>query len=417
MSPVIVNPFRFGAPAGPGIAQTAVGTITTTTGAINTTYVVSGLAFAPKAVIFFAGGATSASNSLGNPRVIMGIATSTSDRRCAGVFSQRSANPTNEAMHYRDDAVFYQHTQGAATTSGRLDVSAFASDGFTCIVDEVFGAGFQLGWMAIGGTGVTNAKTGAFNEPGSTGSLGVTGVGFQPTCVLLIGCGGTAAAPTFVDDSNISFGVATGSGSTEQFVLAGSGNDNVSPSVQRSYIKSGECVALCDAAATSIDFRASFTSFDSDGFTLNVTERASTRVVFYLALRGGSYTVGNTNAHVTLNGTTAISGLGYAPTGIAVWANRNAESTSDTLVSGTRHWSMGAGTAAATRWAHTASTADASAAANGQWGQRTSAVIQFNDFTPVVTGLTDISSMDVDGFTLITDDADGAYFIPYLAIG
>lgn len=412
----LINPFAFGGAPSAGVAECATGTLSISSASIvGATGSVTGLAFVPKAVVFFSTGSTSAANGAGPARQQVGLATSSSDRRVAGVLCSRNSNPTNDAMTYRDDCVAI--LMGGAATAGRLDIQSFNSDGFTYIIDEQFTANLQVSYIAIGGTDVTNAITGSFQEPGSTGDVPVTGLGFQPDCVIFLSTHDTASAPSWVDDSTWAVGAATAAG--EQFVMAEAGNDNVATTLQRRYVKTGECIAGFSAAATATDMRASLVSLDSDGFTVNFAERASTRQVFYLAIKGGSYTVGSTSAHITLNGTTAVSGLGYAPTGLIAWANKNAENTADTPVSGHRYWTMGVATGPADRRTHTMGHGDAvsAAASSTFWGSRASAILQFNDFTPITSGLQDVSSFDVDGFTLITDDADGAYFIPYLAIG
>jgi hypothetical protein len=405
-------------PAAPAVLSAKAGTTSSGTATAGNTVAVTGVGFQPKAIIFFWSNATS-TNATANGTIGRGIgfATSPTDRRYVDALSHHNQAAANEGVSYRDDCcVVLMNTSAGTPTAGRLDLQSMDSDGFTLVVDEQFGTNVVFSWIALGGTKLTNAVTFAIQEPGSTGNQAFTGIGFQPDVLLFAAAGGTTTAPAWVDHSVMSFGFANGITSA---VLADAGEDASDPTVCTSYIKSGECIALHNATATATDFRASLTSMDSDGFTLNVAERASTRWIFGLALRGPSSFIGNFVASTTPTTTQAHSGFGFTPKAIIGMANRNAESTSDTTVKADRAWCVGGCTeiGASTRHGHASLARDAVATSACAKGMRTDTWI-YTDFPGTGTlGQIDIDTIDSDGFTTIIDDADTAMFIPYLALG
>jgi hypothetical protein len=394
------------------------GTTSSGTGVVSTTVAVTGVGFQPKAIIFFWSNATS-TNATANGTIGRGIgfATSPTDRRYVDALSHHNQAAANEGVSYRDDCcVVLMNTSAGTPTAGRLDLQSMDSDGFTLVVDEQFTTNVVFSWIALGGTTVTNAVTFAIQEPGATGSQAITGIGFRPDVLLFAATGGTTTPPAWVDHSVMSFGFANG---TTSAVLGDAGQDTADPTVQTSYIKSGECIALHNAAATATDARASLASLDSDGFTLSWAERASTRWIFGLAIKGPQSYIGSLVASTTPTTTQAQSGFGFTPKAILGMANRNAESTSDTTVKADRAWCVGGCTeiAANSRHGHGSLARDAVGTSSCAKGMRTDAWI-YTDFPGTGTlGQIDIDTIDADGFTVIIDDADTAMFIPYLALG
>jgi len=131
----------------------------------------------------------------------------------------------------------------------------------------------------------------------STGEKSITGVGFQPTKVLFRYCAGVRTKTTDeTRGSNVNnvncyagsgFGFARddGGGSTTQQTThsGGSGNSINANSYQSS---NSHCIFVRYGGQNGEnvgDTSASFTSFDADGFTLNVDNKDDNLLVIYEA--------------------------------------------------------------------------------------------------------------------------------------
>jgi hypothetical protein len=310
------------------------GVLTVGTGAANTVYSAVGLPFQPKAVILFWNGRSSDINANGEAdiRQGFGFATSATDRRCVG--SQRdhaNAAIASDRVHRNDACVVSLDVAGAV--NGLADFNGFTAYGFDLIIDQQFGAAMTVGFLALGGDSLTNVQTGQFQEPGATGNAAVTGVGFQPDCVLFCSAGITTAPNATAAEGHMMFGAAVSS--SQRFVVVGGSDDapGSSSSDTARYGIASECIALLTEAGTPItlDARADFVSMDADGFTLNWLERAGSRYVFYLALRGGRYRVDNFLSQTSLT-TVSESGYEARPRGLLVLSACSGESTADTPV-------------------------------------------------------------------------------------
>jgi hypothetical protein len=130
----------------------------------------------------------------------------------------------------------------------------------------------------------------------AAGSLSVTGVGFQPSQLMFwcesvggvnqdrAGTGGDGA--TNYAGSSVGFAADDG---TRQVVNSGMSGNSVNNSSHFSS-DTGEVIALRYAGQNGTIssggvLQAELTSFDSDGFTLNVTDFNQTEPVFYIANR------------------------------------------------------------------------------------------------------------------------------------
>src|SRR5678815_4287480 len=67
--------------------------------------------------------------------------------------------------------------------SARADFVSMDSDGFT--INWAGASQMKVQYLALGGTGLTNYKTGVASAKTTTGNQSYTGVGFQPTALLV----------------------------------------------------------------------------------------------------------------------------------------------------------------------------------------------------------------------------------------
>ena len=71
-----------------------------------------------------------------------------------------AATSIDAARLSRNDAVVAVMT-AAGVVDGLLDLQSFDSDGFTLVVDDVMPRDQRISYLALGGTGLTNAATGS----------------------------------------------------------------------------------------------------------------------------------------------------------------------------------------------------------------------------------------------------------------
>lgn len=144
-------------------------------------------------------------------------------------------------------------------------------------------------YMIFGGSSF-QAKVGRF-----TGST-VTGVGFQPDCILIFGNG-------YTDNDNqptyFHFGVATGTAAAEQWSTYTFRNYLATP-IGRRYWRDGKVLQ-----------NAALQSFDSDGFTIDT---ATSNTYIYVAIKDplGTFKAGY-GQQPTTNTTQSVTGLGFNP--------------------------------------------------------------------------------------------------------
>lgn len=384
------------------------------TGAVASTVIRTGYGFQPKACIYYWAGHTSATDTSARMDIKagIGVATSATDRRCVTV--QSDDGPTNMATDRKhNNAQCIECLTTAGAVDGNADLQSFDAGGQTLVIDDQFTTDLRVMCLALGGSDITNVATFQLQAPTATGNADFTGLSFQPDAILLFSAGITTAPPSTATSHLLSIGAATG---TAQAVFACMDVDAGGNSATGSYSQLTECVALM-ASATSITFRASFVSFLSNGFRLNWVEVTTGQpYIFGLALKGGSYLVGDISVPATLNATQVETGFGFQPSGALFLTDANTVPTAD--VSNTNLYaSIGAMSSASNRgaqgWnsAHNTTTAQCTTAVDHD-------AVLVVPGNAVVVGLVDVQSVESDGFTTIVDLAmGGAVSVWYLACG
>lgn len=143
------------------------------------------------------------------------------------------------------------------------------------------------------------AKAGALNQPTSTGTQAVSGLGFQPKVVLLMSVGNTTQTGSQAQ-ARLSFGA--GDGSAQGRAWIGS-EDAVNPSRaakghSTSVALSAVSTVNATGASNAADAECAIQSLDADGFTLNWTAAdATVREVLWLALGDATSAGGGAHAY------------------------------------------------------------------------------------------------------------------------
>jgi hypothetical protein len=388
----------------------------TSGGVVGATVVRTGYGFQPKACVYFLNGQVGTVDIVGRKsnRVGMGFAVSPTDRVCVCVNADDAAGTMNTDRRHSNSACVAAFSI-SSTLDGLLDLQSFDAGGQTLVVDDTFSVSYRVHALALGGADLVSAATFQFQAPTATGDQDFTGLAFEPDCVLLTSIGYGTAPTALTTDHILSLGMATSS--ANQAVCAVFDLNASANSATAHYSRTDECVAIL-ASTTSLTFRASFVSFLPNGFRLNWSEVTTGQpYVLGLALQGGSYRVGSFTMPATLNGTEAVSGLGFAPTALLFLSTGAALEAADTPAL-ERQGSIGVATSATNRGAQGWFSQDAQAASVCASIVEHDNVVALPDAAGGVAALMDLQSLDSDGFTVITDDAPAATtVVHYLAMG
>lgn len=276
---------------GNDIVDATVGTINapTSTGS----FVHNGVGFKPDAIMFLynrmSGSSTTANAGFG-----LGFAAANplSDSSCSqqgalmGV-SEDARATSDTARAQRTDRVIYQlNPADTSVDDAEAEFEAFTHDGFVLNwTDLPSDANDKFYYLAIKGG---KWHVGTFSQP-TTGTPpfddSVTGVGFQPTGLLLASFNNVAAT-SIQDHNRISFGAAVST--TSRGNMWSGDTDNVADSIAQSWQGNAKLIRLATEGflgSNTNNAEADLKSFDSNGFTLTWTTRndAVAREILYLA--------------------------------------------------------------------------------------------------------------------------------------
>jgi hypothetical protein len=299
-------------------------------------------------------------------------------------------------------------SDGVTTVEAAADLTSLDSDGFTINWSDAPASAWLMHYLCIGGTTITSAKAGTFTSNAGTGSQAVTDPGFQPSFVLF---GSDLGSFPAGNAQNI-MGVGAASSSSAMAACAFRDRDAEATTNSGTIQVSDACFIALNSGGT-VGRRASLTSFDANGFTLNWST-ASAAGIGYLALAGGSYKVG-VDTQNTTTGTKATSGTGFTPTGLMLLGTNVAASAAENTSQ--MRFSLGAsdGTTEGGTWIQSA---DGAADSDVDSRTYTDKVIGFSTQASTTDAEADVSAFGSDGFTLdwTTADATAREFI-YAAFG
>ena len=295
---------------------------------------------------------------------------------------------------------------------GMLMVSATGTDGYTLRVNDNMSLPFRTHFVALGGSDITNVKSGRFTWPAVTGSLNITGVGFQPDIVFFTSSyWGTLGVTT---NSDFSFGAAIDS--THQGILT-SVITQSTPTSTISYCTDQECVTRGSTSTpASLNGRGKLLSMDADGFTLSFA-RVGTGGIQWLAIKGGKWAIGSLNTSTTVNTKIQATGLGFKPRGAMLLGHGNTKSA---LGTGTGNWvgSFGAFDYRGTNGVHSTFAGTALPTGSTTIGLFHNRAYLNVGFSGSSSGQASMFAMEDDGFILNMDVADNkSNFVWYVAAG
>ncbi len=388
---------------------TTKGNFTKSTGGAPASQAVTGVGFTPKALFLWATPQTAAGIA-GGYQLSLGASDGAIDFSACGTSEDAQATSDTDIRHVVKILTMMDFAQ---TIIAECDLTSFDADGFTVNWTTNDANAYVIHYLAIGGADLTNVDVDNFEINFAAGNQSITGVGFQPDCLIFFGVELFPAPPSVRGGLAMQIGFAISS--TERAVISWASANAISTMSTGRIQKTDECLAYYNAGGTRIA-SADLVSMDSDGFTINKPSSGSSRRVGFLALRGGQYSIG-TETQKTSTGTKAKTGVGFQPTGLLL-AGFNRASVATHQVH--NRISVGAASAAGTEGGTWAGDTDALADSSTDMATSTTKVFTHidTDAPSAVDAEADLSSFDSDGFTLdwTTADAVAREFL-FLAMG
>jgi len=360
---------------------------------------ITGVGFQPKAVIAWLDKTTADQHSAGavsNAAMPMCFGMTDGTSACCWVDND-DFTAGNPYFHPSD---FLRLSSGGAVLLLEATIVSLDADGFT--VDWLTAnSGVVVNYLCLGGTDLTGVKLKSFTGPGATGNLAVTGVGFKPDGMILLGGTPIAMASRA--------GIGFVSGTTGRGTLS-TGFDAGGTATLGRYLRHDKAWSL--VKGSSVFEECDLASFDTDGFTLSyTTEGTSATPMAALCLKGAQFHVGSITQK-TSAGTQATTGVGFQPDAILF------ASVLDTAVT-TPDTGRLAAMVGGTDGTHNSVVGLGDFNEGVSFMLRTAAYASYaDDATPTLQAAASISSLDADGFTLNYSTADAtAREIVYMAIG
>lgn len=203
--------------------------------------------------------------------------------------------------------------------------------------DQVDGIQREIGFLAIGGTELSNFTIKQVNTPSQSGVVNYTGLGFQPGLLFSLSAGvHDSGRVSSVNDSALGMGFGVGSGLGQQYahsqwckhvadddfvITATHGSQSNKHLIAYNYNKPNNADPITDIFEVS----AAFSGVHSDGFSLNWDGvSGSGTQSFILAMEGNLYDVGTfkTVSHDSptfpISKTQTIDGITFRPLAMMV---------------------------------------------------------------------------------------------------
>jgi hypothetical protein len=411
---------------------TAVGYLKTTTGTSN---VVVDFAqtpdCTPKVVIFFGNGRTETTNTLNTSDAEQGMAigaTVGTDNATADTSgddgdegyicnSMTDAAATETGGTIINTKGAFCETDAARNELGYFTLVSFDTDGFTVNPTNAFPTDQTVGYLALGGSDITNVDVEWWDELGTTGNQSRADAGFQPTCMLVFGS--EADSPAEAGDTEINATMSIGAADGTRQGWSGVASDNGVTTIEQ--WRAGNTSRMrgnwdANPTSTVID-EFSYVSFDTNGFTINWNASAGSTGTqqMYVAIKGIQCYVGDITT-ATGTGDLTAETVGFEPKAGLIWSHGAAATATATSVDNYM-LTVGAFTSTSNRIAF-----GVESDSDPDPTQVSSAIrfdaVYVNQTTDAVAGLMDISAISSTGFTPAMDDGDpAAAHVNYIVFG
>jgi hypothetical protein len=323
--------------------STATGTFTLRSG--NGTQEVNfSSAFQPKVILVWWSRATADVTFVANGGYGFGVAVDRVSDQQMNIAGYNADNVGTTASAYSKRTALFMRVMkdDAANTCCDVSITSFDADGgFTITTANNDDTCLAVAhYLALGGSDITNAFLGEFAMTTGTGAQAFTGVGFQGNLGIFFQQLHAGAGNA---DGNRYYGGLGFANATQQAGLAFWGHHGTTaPNASESYMDASNAILSGNIGTGGIFMRASLTTFDADGFTINrAASMGVTRQFFGLIIQGNFQSHIATQARkITTTGTVDYT-TGFQPGAVLLAGAFPTADATETIQS---HWSIGAGT-------------------------------------------------------------------------
>jgi len=244
-----------------------------------------------------------------------------------------------------------------------------------------------------------------------TGNQTITGGGFTPKLAIVVTTGLTAVGG--VASERVGFGVTDG---TNHWCISSTSNDAVGTSNASRASSSSQFIKQT-VPGGSVDFAASFVSWNSDGMVINIDTAPGSAFQIMVLFLGGTdiknIAIGSDTASTSIT-TKTTSGLGFLPNFLCLGTINN---TTETVNTQDSVFHIGAAKSSTVENGSGMSIRDAQATTDTARSQLTDTILKVMTTVGGVDFIADLDSFGSGQFTLnYTNAAAGTSYIFYLAI-
>ena len=387
----------------------ATGSFNITTG---TSDVVLTPGFTARAIMFWYVGRTESTDTVGSASFRRGVGfvagINAGEQGCMYSAGDDAGAAMVTCRGHRKDACIVTAAPSTNAIDGRAHVSAISSTQVTITIDDAFPTDLRVAYRIIGddGSNVTQAYFNHFALNTITGTQDITAPGFQPNSVEFLFSPSSTAPPDDPTDNESSIiGYGMGTSSSARYCIWGGNDDGSAAGDSRGDSYSTEVIVSgSDSSPTTVGPRAGFNGMLSNGFQVNVVEAGAAIIVYYLCIKGPQAAVSTLSGSTSLNGTTTVSGLAFAPRVVTMFSTGK---VAGTVNASTSHDTMSGGFATSTsnRVAEAMHDEDLTAS------QECATAIEHDEVVIVMNtsdgedALYDMNAFNSDGFQIICDDA------------
>lgn len=239
---------------------------------------VTGIGFQPNAILVSGGDSVDGSLA-NNARFNIGVAAGANQ----GNMYLSDADNQGTSSAARNMLATRINNQNSDAGANQVAFVSFDADGFTYNTVTNPPTGRTTGLLALN---CTSVGVGTVQLPTTTGAASYTGLGFQPRAGLFFSiCNPLSAS---VNDAQFSFGMAESA--LARYVSGGLAKNAAAVSITSHFSTSQGVYRSTTALPGTVDEAADFSSWDSDGFTLDVETAlgASAAQVHYLVFGGAA---------------------------------------------------------------------------------------------------------------------------------
>ena len=259
---------------GTDITNALAGAFPSNTGVGN--QLVTGLGFQPDFVMFLSGFTGANDTDLSDSQLSLGYAESSAAMGAivTGSTDNRNGNDRKRSQQ-RTSACILLLRSNVTQQDAIADFVSMDADGFRINWSNAPAAATPIFYLALKGG---RYNVGSFDQATVLGNQSVTGVGFQPSG-LMMAIFNKIAQAGIIADNEMSIGAAQSS--TARGSIWGEAQNGVDPSQANNYTNNAVAMTMATGPAT-INAQTDFVSFDSNGFTLNwTTVDATARQILY----------------------------------------------------------------------------------------------------------------------------------------